>query len=98
MVRELLTVGSAKTYFPDQPVMLKFVRHGDQVTVSSRVGSGPREATASLSDFVVSLREAGTIFFVRMSELEPLSEPAYRPALRELNDEPPASAGGVRSG
>jgi hypothetical protein len=84
MMKSLASAPVAETYFPDQPILLKFRRNGPQILVSSEVGDVTRQANADHVEFIAALRTAGTDFFTRMSELVPANADVYQIALSEI--------------
>ncbi|MBP2337370.1 hypothetical protein JOF41_003548 [Saccharothrix coeruleofusca] len=84
MVPQLSTAGCTSTYFPDQPIELSFRRQGSQVLVSAKSDASVKKASVSASDFVAALREAGVVFFEKMSKLLPENADSYSKSRREL--------------
>ncbi|MFI5705441.1 hypothetical protein [Streptomyces sp. SID1034] len=85
MIRELPKQGEASTYFPDQPIMLKFLRSSPgRLLVSCRVGDNVRQANVNESEFLAAIRSAGQVFFEKMSRLLPENSQGYDIARHSL--------------
>src|SRR4051812_2498914 len=57
MIRSLSDAGEATTYFPDQPIMLEFVRSSPgRLLVSCKIGKEVRRVNVEESQFLKALR------------------------------------------
>lgn len=87
MMLELRTAQEAKTYFPDQPVELKFSRVGGRrVLVSCDPGDGRRAAAVELVDFVQEMSNSAMNFFQALSKLIPENSVAYALQLARIEE------------
>ncbi|MGF6826723.1 hypothetical protein P3T30_002008 [Kitasatospora sp. MAP12-9] len=85
MIHALPMEGEASTFFPDQPIMLKFLRSSPgRLLVSCRVGDDLRQVNVNESDFLAALRSAGESFFGKMSTLLPGNSQGYDIARHSL--------------
>ncbi len=85
MINSLPEKGEASTYFPDQPIMLKFFRGSPgRLLVSCRVGDEMRQVNVSESNFLAALKAAGDSFFREMSRLLPENSQGYDIARHSL--------------
>jgi hypothetical protein len=75
----------AKTYFPDQAILLTFERSGDKVRVSCKIGDELRVAEAAMNSLFPALKTAARVFFTKMIELAPDGRQAYEDALSRLS-------------
>jgi hypothetical protein len=86
MVRTYRERGEANTYFPDQPIMLSFKRHGSsRVLVSLTINDETRKVSVGEEELIEALRAHGSAFFARMAELLPQNRAGYEDALERLN-------------
>lgn len=74
----------AKTRFPDQPIEIRFVRHGDTVAVTCTVNQEVRTAEAPTAELLSTLKQAGRTFFAKLIELVPAEKSRYQEAMRQL--------------
>ncbi|TXJ78788.1 hypothetical protein E2C11_14970 [Streptomyces lavendulae] len=85
MIHALPKQGEASTYFPDQPIMLNFLRSSSgRLLVSCRVGNDLRQVNVNESEFLAALRSAGEAFFEKMSRLLPENSQGYDIARHSL--------------
>jgi hypothetical protein len=86
MVLSLQEQEQASTYFPDQPIKLSFRKLGKgRVLVTLQIDGATRTASADEGELIVSLREQGSAFFDKMTELLPGNRDGYADALERLN-------------
>jgi hypothetical protein len=87
MVLALESHGQAETYFPDQPIKLSFVRQGKgRVLVTLAFNGETTVASADESELVMALRDRGSAFFRKMTDLLPMNGDGYADALGRLAD------------
>lgn len=85
MIRSLSETAEAATYFPDQPIMLKFLRSSPgRLLVSCKIGNEVRRANVGEREFLKALRVAGDAFFLKMATLLPENSESYNIARRSL--------------
>jgi hypothetical protein len=78
MISTLAKADVASTYFPDQPIMIQFLRSSSgRLLISCRVNDEIRRANVEEADFLSVLRSAGKYFFESMSELLPEKSASY---------------------
>lgn len=81
MLEEVRASGRASTYFPDQPLVLRFERVGGGRLL---VACGERKAATPEAEFVAAVRREGLRFFTEMDRLLPGSAGAYAEAVKSL--------------
>jgi hypothetical protein len=85
MIQNLSRTGEASTYFPDQPIMLTFVRSSPgRLLVSCKIGNETRRVNVGEREFLNALRIAGDAFFLKMATLVPENSEGYEIARRSL--------------
>lgn len=85
MVNTLNQSGEASTFFPDQPIKLAFQKQGkSRVLVTLRINDTTRTASIDNAELVGALREHGSTFFLKLSQLLPGNSSGYADALQRL--------------
>lgn len=85
MVGSLADQDEVSTYFPDQPIELKFRRQGGgRLLVSVTWDDNHRAASVSEHELVTALQGKGAAFFTRMMELVPENAAPYANAVARL--------------
>lgn len=82
----LNTGSDAETYFPDQPIHLRFRNDASfrQVQVSVNIGGRQISASTSRKELVTAICREGRLFFLRLKELVPSNRGAYDLALTKI--------------
>ncbi|MGW0943686.1 hypothetical protein ACWD4O_14220 [Streptomyces sp. NPDC002623] len=87
MMLKLQTAVEAKTYFPDQPIELKFSKiGGGQVLVSCDAGDGLRAAAVELDYFLQEMSLSAARFFRTLSKLIPENAASYEHQLARIEE------------
>ena len=87
MVLALTQRGESSTYFPDQPIKLAFQKQGkSRVLVTLRINDETRTASIDSAELIKALREHGSAFFHKLSQLLPGNSVGYADALRRLTE------------
>lgn len=87
MVLALDRSGEASTYFPDQPIKLAFQKQGkSRVLVTLRINDETRTASIDSAELLSALREHGSAFFRKLSQLLPENSAGYADALHRLKE------------
>ena len=80
---QLLECGTFETYFPDQPLLLRFVRKNDNQV---EVIIGDQKYTVDCHLFIASLTDGGRDFFTTMCKRVPNRRDLWKLYLRRISE------------